>query len=168
MRYTIKHTFNTDADTFWSKIFFDPAYNKALFEQHLKFTTYDVLEFTQQPDGAVHRRVECVPAIELPAVAKKVLGETVSYIEDGRFDPKSRRFSAEVLPKVGADKIKTRVVMWTEPEGDKRIARVAEVDSTVKIFGIGGMLETFMEKQMRVSYDTAADFTNKWIADKGL
>jgi hypothetical protein len=30
------------------------------------------------------------------------------------------------------------------------------------------MLETFMEKQMRASYDTAADFTNQWIADKGL
>jgi hypothetical protein len=168
VRYTIKHIFNTDVDTFWDKIFFDADYNKALFEQHLKFAAYNVLELTRTPEGAVHRRVDCTPAIELPAVAKKVLGETVSYVEDGRYDPKSRRFTAEVQPKVGADKIHTRVVMYAEPRGDKRIERVAEVDSSVKIFGIGGMLESFMEKQMRASYDTAADFTNKWIADKGL
>ena len=168
MRYTIKHTFNTDADTFWNKIFFDADYNKALFEEHLKFSTYRVLEQTTAPDGAVHRRVECVPPVELPAVAKKIFGESVSYIEDGRFDPKQRRFNAEVLPKVGGDKIHTRVVMYTEPRGDKRIERVADVDSSVKIFGVGGVLEAFMEKQMRASYDSAADFTNKWIADKGL
>jgi hypothetical protein len=129
VRYTIKHTFNTDADTFWNQIFFDADYNKTLFIQNLKFVTYNVLELTRTPEGAVHRRVECVPAIELPAVAKKVLGETVSYVEDGRFDPTSRRFTAEVQPKVGADKIHTRVVMYTEPRGDKRVERVAEVES---------------------------------------
>ena len=168
MRYTIKHVFNTDADTFWGKIFFDPAYNETLFKQHLKFSIYRVLELTTNPDGCVHRRVECAPPFELPAAAKKIFGDSAGYVEDGRFDPKARRFEVDVHPKVAADKVQTHVTMWTQPLGDKRIERVVEVDSTVKVFGVGKILEAFIEKQTRASYDAAAEFTNQWIADKGL
>ena len=103
-----------------------------------------------------------------PQTARKILGETTSYVEDGRFDPKSKRFTVEVIPKMGGDKIKTRVSMWVEPRGDKKIERIVEVDNEVKVFGVGKILEAFIEKQTRSSYDQAATFTNQWIADKGL
>src|SRR5262245_25373909 len=109
MRYTIRHTFNVDADTFWGKLFFDPAYNETLFKQYLKFKQYNVLELKHNPDGSIHRRVECAPAIEIPAVVKKVIGDSTSYVEDGRFDPKSRRFTVNATPKVGADRFLTSI-----------------------------------------------------------
>lgn len=168
MRYTIRHTFNIGADDFWNKLFFDPEYNRALFEGHLGFSIFKVLTLDTSPDGRVHRKTECAPKVELPAAAKKIFGESVSYIEDGTFDPKTQRFTVDVLPKVGGDKIKTKVVMWAEKKGDKQIDRVVEVDTTVKVFGIGGMLESFIEKQTRASYDAAAEFTNRWIREKGL
>ena len=168
MRYSIKHTFNCDLDTFWDKLFFDDAYNSALFEGHLKFSPYRVLELTRAPDGSVRRRVECAPPIELPAVAKKAIGDSTSYVEDGRYDPKTRRFSVEVQPKVGGDKIKTKVVLYAEPRGEKRIERIVDVDNSVNIFGVGKIVEAFVEKQMRSTYDEAAAFTQRWIADKGL
>ncbi len=168
MRYTITHTFNTDVDTFWDKLFFDPEYNQALFQEHLRFNLYRVLELDRRADGSIHRRVECAPPIELPAVAKKVVGDSTSYVEDGVFDPKSRRFTIEVTPKVGADKIQTHLVLWAEPRGDKRLERIVEVDNSVKVFGVGKVLELFIEKQSRATYDSAAEFTNRWIADKGL
>jgi hypothetical protein len=168
VRYTIRHTFNTDEATFWDKIFFDPAYNETLFQQHLRFNSYRVLELTKNPDGSVHRKVECAPPVEIPAAAKKVIGDSTSYVEDGRFDPKSRRFTVEVIPRMGGDKIKTRVTMWVEPRGDKKIERVVEVDNEVKVFGVGKILEAFIEKQTRQSYDASADFTNQWIAKQGL
>jgi hypothetical protein len=168
VRYTIKHTFNTDPDTFWNRLFFDPAYNQALFQDHLKFSSYRVLGLERAADGSVHRRVESAPAIELPAIAKKAIGDSTSYVEDGRFDAKTQRFSVEVTPKVGGDKIKTRLQLWVEPLGDKRIERVVDVENTVQIFGVGKILEAFIEKQMRATYDEAARFTQRWIADKGL
>ena len=168
MRYTIRHTFNTDADTFWGKLFFDPAYNETLFNKHLKFNFYKVLELTHSPDGSVHRRVECAPPVEIPAVVKKVIGDSTSYVEDGRFDPRTKKFTVEATPKVGADRIQSRMTMWVEPRGDKKVERFVEVDSTVKVFGIGKMIEGFIEKETRASYDSAAAFTNQWIAEKGL
>jgi hypothetical protein len=168
VRYTIRHTFNIDADTFWNKLFFDPAYNQALFEGHLKFNVYRVLKLEHGGDGSVHRRVESAPPIEVPAVVKKIVGENTSYIEDGRFDPKTQRFRIEVMPKVGADKIKTVLTLSVEPRGPKKIERIAEIDTTVNVFGVGKVIELFVEKQMRATYDAASDFTQQWIAQKGL
>ena len=168
MRYTIRHTFNVDEATFWDKIFFDPEYNDALFVQNLKFDPYRVLELSKNPDGSIRRRIECAPPVEIPAVAKKVFGETATYIEDGRFDPKTKRFSVEILPKIGGDRLKSRAAMWLEPRGDKKVERVVELENEVKIFGVGKILEAFIEKQTRQSYDQSATFTNQWIAEKGL
>jgi hypothetical protein len=168
MRYTIRHTFDIDADTFWNKLFFDPEYNSALFERYLKFNPYRVLELDRRPDGSIRRKLECAPPVEIPAVAKKIIGDSTSYVEDGLFDPKTRRFTIEVIPKMGADKIKSRGAIWVEPRGDKRIERMAEVDNEVKVFGVGKILEAFIEKETRATYDQSATFTQQWIAEKGL
>jgi hypothetical protein len=167
VRYKIQHLFNTDEATFW-EIFFDPEYNEALFAKQLRFDPYRVLEFSKNPDGSIVRRVECAPPVEIPAVARKVIGDSASYVEDGRFDPTTRRFSVEIVPKVGADKIKSRATMWVEPRGDKKIERFVDVENEVKVFGVGKVLEAFIEKQTRGIYDAASDFTNQWIAQKGL
>jgi len=168
VRYTIRHTFDISAEDFWQKLFFDPEYNRALLEGHLGFSVFKVLTLDTAADGSVHRKTECAPKIELPAAAKKILGDNTGYIEDGRFDPKTQRFTVDVIPNAGADKIKTHVVMWVDKKGDKQVERVVEVDNSVKMFGVGGMLESFIEKQTRANYDAAAAFTRTWIKDKGL
>ena len=58
--------------------------------------------------------------------------------------------------------------MWLERTGPGQSDRVAEFEIEVKIFGIGGMFEKFLEKTMRESYGKATEFTNKWLRDKGL
>ena len=167
MRYTIKHIIETDVDTFW-KLFFDAEFNRSLFVEGLHFTTYQVLEDTLEPSGAGRRRIECSPKIDLPAPARKIFGESVGYTEIGRYDATQRKYFAEVVPKVAADKLKTTSETWAEPRGDKRCERLVQVDTTVKIFGLGGLLEGFIEQQTRDQYSKAADFTNRWIRDKGL
>jgi len=168
VRYTIKHTIETDVDSFWSRLFFDTEFNRALFQDFLGFTTYRVLEEHTDPDGAIQRRVECAPKVELPAPVRKIFGDGVGYVEVGRYDPKLKKYFVEVVPKVGGDKVKTTTEIWTEALGDKRCERVVTVDSTVKVFGLGTFIEGFIEQQTRDLYARAADFTNRWIRDKGL
>jgi hypothetical protein len=168
LRYSIRHSFDIDSDTFWNKLFFEHEYNQALFVGHLKFPVYRVQEFKRASDGSVHRRIECAPPVEVPAVARKIVGDTASYIEDGRFEPNTRRFKLEITPKLGADKIKTSVTLWVEPRGNKRIERIAEIDNSVAVFGVGKLVEAFIEKQTRATYDASAAFTRQWIVQKGL
>jgi len=168
VRYKIQHLFNTDEATFWDKIFFDPEYNEALFAKHLGFNPYRVLEHVTQPDGTILRRVECAPPIEIPAIARKALGDSAAYVEEGRFDPRTRRFSVKVIPRMAADKLKSTALMWLEPRGDKKVERFVEIENEVKVFGVGKVLEAFIEKQTREVYDEASAFTNDWIAKKGF
>lgn len=168
MRYTIKHTIETDIDTFWGKVFLDAEFNRTLFLDFLGFTTYRVLEERTEPNGVIHRRVECVPKVELPAAARKLFGDNVGFTEVGTFDPATKRYHVDVLPNFGGDKIKTTTDIWTEPLSEKRCERVVSVDTTVKVFGLGTLLEGVIEQQTRDSYARGAEFTNRWIREKGL
>lgn len=169
MRYTIKHTIETDLETFWSKLFFDPEFNRSMFLDHLGFTSYRVLEDRTDPDGTRHRRVESTPKVELPAPARKLFGDNLSYTEVGRFDPSTKHYFVDALPpKVAGDKVKTTSEIWAEPVSDKRIERIVTVDCSVKVFGLGTLLEGIIEQQTRDNYAKAAEYTNRWIREKGL
>lgn len=167
MRFTIRHIIETDVDTFW-ELFFAEDYNEAMFRGALKFHNYEVVSLTRDDDGSVKRRTDNAPPLELPPALKRVVGDLSSYIEDGRFEGKSKRWTADVTPSTMADKIRTHVELRVEPRGDKRCERIADIDVTVKIFGVGKVMERFIEQQTRDAYDDSAGFTNTWIADKGL
>lgn len=167
MRYVITHSIDTDEQTFWD-LFFDDEFNDALFIGHLKFKAHRVLSFERQPDGRITKRTEAAPAVELPSTVKKVVGDVTSYVEAGEFDPSTRRYTVDVTPGAAADKVKTRVQIWVEARGDKRVDRYVEVDNTVRIFGVGKVVEKFIEQQTRDTYTHVAEFTNRWIKEKGL
>jgi uncharacterized protein DUF2505 len=168
MRYTIKHPVHTDVDTFWNKIFFDGEFNNALFVEGLGFTTYEVTEQRTEPSGVITRRVEQLPKVELPAAARRVLGDNTGFTEVGRFDPATKKYTADIIGKVASDKIKTKLEIWLEPRGDKRSERIAQIENTVKIFGLGTLIEGFIEQQTRELYNRGAELTNNWIKARGL
>jgi len=168
MRFTLKHLIETDAETFWNKLFFDEEFNRSLCSGHLKFRTFRTLDLKREPNGVITRRTENSPAADVPKIIAKALGDTVSYIEEGRFDPTSKKWSFSAIPGVAANKIHSVGELWVETRGDKRIERFVEIDIQVKIFGIGSLVEQLIEKNSRELYGKAADFTNQWIREKGL
>jgi hypothetical protein len=167
MKVTISHDFNCDPDTFWTKIFFDPEYNRALYKDALQFPEYTVLE-ERDAGGEVVRRVRVTPKQEAPAAVQKLVGGAFSYVEEGRFDKAGKRYRFRVVPSTLGDKIKSEGELRAEPAGPGKMRRIVEMTIEVKIFGVGGIVEGFVSKSMQESYAQAAAFTNKWIADKGL
>lgn len=167
MKLTIAHEFHTDVDTFWSKLFFDPVYNRALYIDALKFPEYNLLEEKDQ-GSTVLRRVRVTPKNEAPAVVQKVVGGNFSYVEEGTFDKATKRYRFKAIPDKMADKFVSSGELRAEPLGDKRCRRVAEMNIEVKIFGVGGMVESFIAKSMNESYEQVAAFSNRWITEKGL
>ena len=75
MKFTVRHIFNTDIDTYWSKIFFDREYNQRLFVDALSFPVYEVLELTEEPNGVRRRKVRTEPKADAPAVVTKLIGD---------------------------------------------------------------------------------------------
>jgi hypothetical protein len=164
----IEHTYNCSEETFWDRLFLDPEYNERLFKTELKFPVWREVS-REERGGALHRVLEVVPYVgELPATLKAVIGEGVGYEERGVLDRKAKTYKVTVVPNKLADKLNIKVDIWTVADGDKRCKRKVRAEATVKIFGVGGTIEKRLLSDLERSYQKSADFTNRFVAEKGL
>lgn len=169
MKFEMRHTFRCDEETFWGKVFFDEEYNRRLYgPEALKYKQWKLLSLDRKPDGGIARRALMEPPFEAPAVVKKLLGDGITYTEDGTFDPVAKRWRYKIIPSKLADKFTSEGEYWLEPRGDKQLLRICTVKLEVRVFGVGGAVEGFIEKQTKESYEVAARFTNGFIREKGL
>lgn len=167
MRFTVRHAYAMSSDDFWSRMFFDDAFNAELYEKALNFEKYEIVERIEPGDGQLIRSARIVPRLEIPAPIRRLLGGRVWYFERGRFDPESQSWETLLeVPALG-DKLDVRTRMHLQPRVGGGSDRVLDVRISTRIFGIGKLVEGFLERAMRDSYRKAADFTNAWWAEHG-
>ncbi|HEY8380261.1 MAG TPA: DUF2505 domain-containing protein [Nannocystis sp.] len=160
--FRITHEINCNAETFW-KLFFDPEFNTKMFKEALAFPEFEVLEF-RETDATIVRKVRAMPKLNVPGPVAKLLGSGFRYTEEGTFDKATQKWRWKMIPSALADKLRQEGTMWLEPIGDDKIRRVAELITEAKVFGIGGLIESSAEKQMREGWDASAVFFNKQLA----
>lgn len=168
MKFTVRDIFETDVDTYWSEMFFDEEYNSRLYREGLGFKDFAVLELTGEKGGPRTRKMRTEPAADAPAVVRKLIGDSLTYTESGSFDPAKKLWTYTITTSKLSDKVHIGGKLWAEPKGPKKLERIAEIEIEVKIFGVGGAVEKFIEKTTRDSYVKATAFTNRFIREKGL
>lgn len=158
-KFTITHEFNGDEDTFW-KVFFDKTFNEKLYREHLQFSQYDVVE-ERETDSERTRKVKGTPKMNLPGPVAKLLGNGFSYTEEGRLDKATKRWSWKMIPSALGGKLTNEGTMRIEKIGEGRIRRTADITIEAKVFGVGGMIESTAEKQLREGWEASAPFFQK-------
>ena len=165
---TLRHEIDTDEDTYWAKCVFDAAFNQKLYIDALKFPQWKLLD-SKEDDAKIWRKVQVDPPTgDMPAAVKKVIGDRLSYVEEGTWDRKTKRYSFKVTPSTMAEKTKVAGEMWTEKLGEKKIVRITKINVEVKVFMVGGLVEDRIISDLRSSYDKGTVFTNRYIAENGL
>jgi hypothetical protein len=165
---TLRHEIDTDEDTYWSRCVFDEAFNTGLYLEGLKFPVWKLLE-SKEDEAKIWRRVQVDPPLDgMPGPVKKVLGDRLSYVEEGTFDRKTKRYSFKIFPSTLADKTKVTGEMWLEKIGEKKVARLTRISVEVKVFMVGGMVEDRIMSDLRTSYEKGTSFTNEFIKKNGL
>jgi hypothetical protein len=141
------------AETFW-KIFFDQGYTRALFLDELKFSDFAVLEQTD-----TSRKLRLVP--KLPGILQKFAGDSFGYEEHGTFDRARNEWTWRMVPKkeIVASRGKVRI----EPTADGKCRRSDEVIIEGKLFGVGGLIESSAEKEVRASFTKELAFFQRWL-----
>ncbi|HEX7669843.1 MAG TPA: DUF2505 domain-containing protein [Polyangiaceae bacterium] len=163
----IEHLINCTEDTFW-KVFFDPEFNRQLFYDVLGFDSWKVVR-SDETDTRIDRVVDVVPKVgDLPGPLKKLVEGGIGYRETGVFDKAQKRLRITVEPSTLQGKLQISGVQYTQPAGEGTCRRVYESTAVAKIFGVGGMIENRILAEVKTSYDKAAEFTNRWIKEKGL
>ncbi|HEX4341038.1 MAG TPA: DUF2505 domain-containing protein [Polyangiaceae bacterium] len=163
----IVHDINASEDTFW-KVFFDKEYNEELFLKALAFDSWKLVSLDETADR-IERVVDAIPKVgDLPGPLKKLVENGVGYRERATFTRADKRMKMVVEPTVMADKLSVSGVVHTERTGDNSCRRIYDAVVNAKVFGIGGMIENRILADIKQSYDKAAEFTNRWIKEKGL
>ncbi|MCC6552508.1 MAG: DUF2505 domain-containing protein [Polyangiaceae bacterium] len=162
-KITLTHEINCDEETFW-KIFFDKTFNEDLFLKSLGFPRYRIVD-QRETDTEIIRKIEGQPKMNMPGPIVKLLGSGFSYSEEGRLNKATRTWTWKMTPSTLADKMRNEGTVRIEKVGDSKVRRITEIVIEAKIFGVGGLLESSAEKQMREGWDDSARFMNKWIAE---
>lgn len=165
MKFKVSDTFNCSADFFWENLFFDETYSRRQYLEALGFASFEMPQNEKKEDGTRFRTVRIEPKADAPEVVKKLVGGNLFYVESGRFDPKEKKWIYSVETSKMADKVKVNGVLWLEDRGPNRSERFSEVEVTVSIFGVGKIVESFIQKSTIESHTKAADFTNKYLLE---
>ena len=160
---TLRHTFAIDEASYWDKLFFDPTYSRRLYLEALEFVRFDPSEAVTESDGSRTLRVAMEPKNDAPAVVQKLAG-TLAYVEEGGWNATDRVYRFTLTPSKLADKVKMSGSIRVSPRGEREIERIVEVRTEVKLFAVGGVFESFIEKTTRDSWEKNAVFTRAYIA----
>jgi len=160
--------FECNVETYWSKLFFDEAYNRELFVGALKFESWTLVR-TEENEKSITRVVDAVPRVgELPGPIKRLIKNGAGYREESVFDKATQRCSAKVTPVSLSDRLSIKGVTLTEPVSDRQCNRVFQTTVKADVFVVGGMLENLILDNLEKSYRKAAKFSNQWIAEHNL
>lgn len=167
MRFTTRHRLNTDAETYWGRIFFDDEYQRRTFMDALHCLSHEKLAQTGDVGGPITRKQQSSQQLDAPGPVRKLIGQEIGYIEEGTFDPDAGTWTFTLTTSKLPDKIKVKGVFRLEP-ADDGVDLVSDMETSVRIFGIGPIFEKFIEKSTRDAYDNTAAFTNEFIKEKGF
>jgi len=145
-------------DKFW-EVFFDEAYNRAFYLEEMGFPELKILE---QTDSS--RRIRAIPKLDMPKPVMKVLGDRFAYEEDGSLDRATNTWRWKMIPSTLPDKLLTSGVIRVEAQGDG-IRRFDEATLEAKIFGVGKLIESSTEKEVRGAWEKEAAFLRRWLKD---
>jgi uncharacterized protein DUF2505 len=163
-RFVLTQDIAADVATHW-KMFFDPDLERELHLTWLKSSDYRVLE-SRDSDAEIVRKIRVVPKLDLPGPVAKLIGSGFAYTEAGNFDRKAQVWRSRLTPGVLSERMHAESVVRCEPAGAAACKRTCELTVDARIFGIGGVVESAFEKNLRQGWTQAAAFLNAKLKGK--
>jgi hypothetical protein len=142
-------------ETLWN-VFFDERYTRSLYLDELQFKDFSVLELTP-----TSRKIRVVPKVNLPGPLQKLIGDSFAYEEHGTLDRARNEWTWHMVPR--KEIVATRGTVRLEPVGEGQCRRNDQVIIEGKIFGLGGLIESTAEKEVRASSAKELAFLLRWL-----
>jgi len=164
MKFRVEHTFRDITLEEYEKLYFDETFGIALCKAVKLARTLDKRELK---DGRLVRIVRVGPDRDIPPTVAKILGTSrIEYTEHVDYKQGSFHGTWKTVSSIFTEKVDAHGTFGFADEDDG-VLRVLEGEVTVKIFGIGGVIERFVVADIERSYNDAAQFTQKWIDSDG-
>lgn len=167
MQFTAKHIIRGINQADFERLYFDEPFNIALCQ---KVGLGRSLISLQKNSSLIIRKVQVTPQREIPAPVQKLLGgERISYTETVTYTLGSGQGMWQTESSILTQKISSDGKLFIVPakHGDgPAVEREVTGHVTVRIFGLGGVVERFIVHDVQNSYAQAAQFTESYLASK--
>ena len=160
--FTCRHVMNCTPEQFWERVHHNPEFNQELYVDLLGYG-YELIEDDRQTGK---RRSHIIPKVDAPRALVAALGDSIAFDEHGQLDRSGDApvYRFNIIPGVWPDKITVRGQMTVPPAGEGKCERVVDFEVGCSAFGIGGLFERFVSKEVEKSYEQSAGFTNAFMA----
>jgi len=133
-----------------------------LKEKHPEIRDLEVLE-NRTDNDKIYIKLKYTMEVSMPGPVKKALGgASHSFLADLILDTQNKTATLEFNPARMGDKIKAGARVAFEKQGDHWIQRM-DGDVTVKIFGVGKVVERFIVEKFQNSYALEAKLRNEFV-----
>ena len=152
-------------ETFWAA-FLDESYLNALYLEELECRAFAVIEI-----GDTSRKLRIVPKMKLPAPVAKLIGDSFAYEDHGTLDRAKNEWTWRMVQPANLDpKSKPRKDVVTmhgtvriEATDDGHCRRTDNFSIEAKIFGLGGLIESSIEKELQSARAKEYAFLTRWL-----
>jgi hypothetical protein len=144
-------------------LYFDEAFGQALCRE-VKLARH--LVSREQVGQCLKRAVRVGPEREIPAPVAKILGASrIEYTEHIEYTVGAFAGRWHTVSSLLTDKVHSSGTFKFLAQG-RDVMRVVDGDISVKVFGLGGLIERYIAADVERSYAQAADFTNRYLREK--
>ena len=162
MKFQQKLTFDFPPEV-TSKYMTDEKALKYIADKHPDISSIEVLENRLDGDKQIIS-MKYTTEVSLPGPIKKVMGGAAaqSMVKKFVIDTKTNTGTMEVQPSQMADKIKVGAKVSSKQQGDKWVQQI-DGDATVKIFGVGKVMEKFLVEKIQSSSEVETRLRNEYM-----
>jgi hypothetical protein len=140
MKLSLTYDWSCTPEEFWA-LYFDPDFAVRMYLESLRYG--------QKPN--------------MPGPVRKIFGEEVITTEVSTFDPASSTSTFVMTPGTMGDKTDIRgSIAFSVVEG--KTVEAFNLEAKVKIFGVGPVVERFIESQARATQDKSVAFMRDQLA----
>lgn len=132
-----------------------------IIENHPEIQSLEVLR-NQEEGEKLFVEIKYTLDVPMPGPVKKVLGGVNTFVVELILDTKNNTGTMEFTPSKMAGKIKAGGRILFDQKGNKWLQTV-DGDVTVKIFGVGKLVEKFIAESFKKSFEIESRLRNEYI-----
>ena len=163
MRKQTTYRLPIGAEAFWRRLYLDPVYLTELHLQGMQCEAFSIRNMHGTVEDGFQLSLFSKPKLSIPKPLQKVLGRSISYVENGTFSSDTGRYSFSMTPSTLSNKIFIAGECWIERVDDDCIERHIDLEFSAKIFGVGSVLERFIAKSNLENQEKTVRFTQQWL-----
>ncbi|HEY3845110.1 MAG TPA: DUF2505 domain-containing protein [Acidimicrobiales bacterium] len=164
MKLTLSYTWDCPPASFW-ELYFDPEWVIRLHLEGLGSTSAEVVSQEGDLASGLTRTLRYSQKPNAPGPVRKIFGEEITSTETSTYDPATSTTTFILTPGTMADKTLINGAIALSESGGQT-TETFSLEARVKIFGVGPVIERFIEHQARETQERSVAFMREELQQR--